>query len=262
MSSVDDLGPAGGTRSPAARPTDLRAWIARIESLRRAAARLGRPLGPGNRRDLRDQLPPQALGRAAVRRHRRLPARVPRADRFGQQRAPDGGDARPRPGARHDRAGPGAARQAASSGKPPRRASSPMCSSVDRSSKTSSRVGRRPHSLSRAALARTRRRPLHRHRRRGRDERPRHRANQRRRLSHDDPGGRPFGDHQRRGGQAGPGAVRALVREAGQSAGAGVVRPRPAAADGRRHRGARTRSASTPTPARWSARNWRSSAAR
>jgi UbiD family decarboxylase len=34
MSSVDDPGPPGGTRSPAARPTELRSWIARIESLR------------------------------------------------------------------------------------------------------------------------------------------------------------------------------------------------------------------------------------
>jgi 4-hydroxy-3-polyprenylbenzoate decarboxylase len=33
MSSVHDLGPAGGLRSPAARPTELRSWIERIESL-------------------------------------------------------------------------------------------------------------------------------------------------------------------------------------------------------------------------------------
>ena len=33
MSSVYDLGPAGGLRSPAARPTELRSWIERIESL-------------------------------------------------------------------------------------------------------------------------------------------------------------------------------------------------------------------------------------
>jgi UbiD family decarboxylase len=34
MSSVDDLGPAGRIRSPAARPTELRGWIERVESLR------------------------------------------------------------------------------------------------------------------------------------------------------------------------------------------------------------------------------------
>ena len=34
MSSVYDLGPAGSPRPTAARPTELRGWIARIESLR------------------------------------------------------------------------------------------------------------------------------------------------------------------------------------------------------------------------------------
>ena len=156
-----------------------------------------------------------------------------------EQRAPDGGDARARPEARHGGAGAGAARQAASVGS--RRAAvragvrrvraDPRERRPGAATSTSRRFPRRAGTSTMAAaiigtgVAVVTSDP---------DTGP----HQRRRLPDDDPGGRPFRDDQRRGGEAGARAVRSLVREARQGAGPGVVRPRSAAADGGRHRGA------------------------
>ena len=100
------------------RPADLRDWIARIEKLGELQHVSGAALESRDRHDFRDQLSPQAFRRAALRRHRRVPARLSRADRLGEQRAPHGGDARPRREPRHRAARAGASRQAACSGRP------------------------------------------------------------------------------------------------------------------------------------------------
>ena len=98
------------------------------------------------------------------------------------------------------------------SGRPPRRDFEPECRRDGSDPRERRRgTGRRPDALPGAAVARARRRPLHRHRRGRGHERSRHRPDQRRRLPDDDPGGRPLGDDQRRSGQAGARAVRPLV---------------------------------------------------
>ncbi len=206
---------------------------------RRVAARARRSLGPRDRRHLRDQLPAQAVGGPALRRHRRLPARLPRADRHAQQRAPDGdhawGSIPSLDTARLVRALRGKPLQweaASPRFEPEVLESGPIFENV---------VQGRDVDLRRFPA------PLwHEHDGgryigtgcRGGHQRSGHRPDQRRRLPHDDPGGRPFGHCQRRSREAGPRAVRSLVREARQGACPRLVRPRSAAADGSGHRGA------------------------
>ena len=237
------------------RPSDLRSWIARIES---SVSCSTSPAPTGTWRSARSRRSTTAASRPAAllfddivgypRGYRVLTGSLSNARRMAVTLGLD-----PRP--RHARAW--CRRFAASrcSGKPRRRASSRRSSSGPDSRERRPGRRRRPHALPGAALARARRRTLHRHRRRGGDERSRHGTDQRRRLPDDDPGGRPLGHHQRRGRQAGARAVRSLVREARQGAGARLVRPRSAAADGRRHRGPEHDQRVRATRARWSGRS-------
>ena len=205
---------------------------------RSAPARLGGALEPGDRRHFGDQLPPPATCRAPVRRHRRLSSRIPGAHRLGLKCLPHGADARTQRRARDRRPRPGPAWQATGVGGISDRVRTDRPRSITGVRQRANRRGYRPQALPSAAVARARWRPLYRHRLLRGHIRPGRHARERRRVPHDDSGGWPLGHDQRRGWQARARPLRALVGHPRPRAGAGVSRPRPAAADGCRNRSA------------------------